>query len=292
MAKKIRKVYSDPKLVLNAPIMVFGAGNGQQELFSVSSYTLNNADGIPFPGNIYPEGYFYSPFYEVTLKELSDDTQSSYTKRINFVPTAYTTNVTSGITRSYNPEMEIFEDKTLWTITILSPVFYEFLVGQPFSIYDIQDEITYRGYLNKFSASIEGGTMLEITTEAKISREGLTGRAEGANGMSRYIIALIEENVPSYAEYIPSSGKLVWRAPKKMSDLTADSPIYNMPFANGRLYIHHNVNVFLRRQDPQGEYKLSRPSRHNPLKKYQVDGDAKLDLDYIQYIIDSMVDSC
>jgi hypothetical protein len=100
------------------------------------------------------------------------------------------------------------------------------------------------------------------------------------------------ENAPDYAEYIPSTGKLVWRGPKKMSDLESDSPIYNMPFTNGRLYIHKNVDVFVRRQDPHGEYRIFRPSLKNPLRRFQVEGDPKLDFDYIQYIIDSMVDAC
>jgi hypothetical protein len=65
-----------------------------------------------------------------------------------------------------------------------------------------------------------------------------------------------------------------------------------MPFTNGRLYVHHNVNVFVRRQDPHGDYMLYHPSKKNPLRRYQIEGDAKIDFDYIQYIIDSMVDAC
>ena len=258
--------------------------------FSISSYTLNNVDGIDFPGNINPEGYFYSPFYEVTLKELDDELQSVGTRRINFVPSAGTTNVTSAMTTFYRPTMGVFEDKPMWKIVVYSPVTYDFIAGRPFAIYDILEETTFRGSLSTFTTSENGGSILEIATETQIDPSGLRG--DGTSGRSRYIITMLDDNAPAYAEYIPSTGKLVWRGPKKMSDLTSDSPIYNMPFANGRHYIHRNLNVFVRRQDPHGEYKLYKPSAENPLRKFQVDGDAKLDFDYIQTIIDSMVDAC
>ena len=77
-----------------------------------------------------------------------------------------------------------------------------------------------------------------------------------------------------------------------MSDLDNDSPLYNMPFTNGRNYIHRNINVFVRRQDSTGGFHLFRPSIANPLRRFQVEGDAKLDFGMIKYIIDSMVDAC
>lgn len=290
--------YLGPGAITRTPVRAPGAQGERQSLFSVSSYTLNRYsvsdtdEGVPFPGNIQPEGYFYSPFYEIALKELDDELQTASTKRINFVPSAVTTTASSATTRFYIPDMGVFEDRVLWKVSIASPVSYDFLPGQPFCIYDIKEEMTYRGYLNGFSSMTNGGSILDISTEQEIDIDGLRGESPGANGNSRYIISMLEGNAPGYAEYIPSSGKLVWRGLKKMSDLTSDSPIYNMPFANGRLYIHHNVNVFVRRQDPHGEYKLFRPSKNNPLRRYQIEGDSKLDLDYVQYIIDSMVDAC
>ncbi len=275
--------------------------------FSVYSYALNKKapDDVPeehknkggiedkngvkhsFPGNISPEGYFYSPFYEVTLKELDDELQFVNTRRINFK--AVSASVNTVTVTFYSPEMGIFEDKDVYEINIVSPVNYNFIIGVPFAIYDVYNDETYRGHLTAMSSVTDGYSII-ITTEAKIDEEILIG-AE-TSGRSGYFIAMLEENAPEYAEYVPSSGKLVWRAPKKMSDLASDSPIYNMPFTNGRLYIHRNLNVFVRRQDPHADYKLFRPSSKNPLRRYQVEGDAKIDFDYIKQIIDSMVDAC
>jgi hypothetical protein len=144
--------------------------------------------------------------------------------------------------------------------------------------------MTYRGYLDKFEPTADRKSKLSIITDAEIISSGLT--------YGRYIISALNGNAPVYAEYIPASSKLIWRNPKKMSDLTSDSPIYNMPFTNGRFYIHKNLNVFVRRQDPNNDYKLFKPSEVNPLRRFQVEGDAKLDFDYIQQIIDTMVDAC
>lgn len=275
---------------LTASDIVFKAAS-ESDGFSVSSYTLNKIDDGEnnahiFPGNIAPEGYFYSPFYKVTLKELDDELQSIPVKRINFkVDTA---SVTSEDMEVYNPEMGMVLIKQMFTIKVVSPIFYDFLIGQPFVIYDVMNDNTYRGFLSEFNGNPDGTCRLSISTEAKIDQQLLTGES----GRSGYIISLMESNAPNYADFIPSSQKLIWRAPKKMSDLSSDSPIYNMPFTNGRLYIHQNLNVFVRRQDPNNDYKLFRPAQNNPLRRFQVEGDAKLDFDYIQTIIDSMVDAC
>ena len=309
-----RQTYIDPELeprAITQPL-VLGAqeeAGDHQDFFSIYPYALNrkppedvpvehkNKGGIEdeetnkysFPGNISPEGYFYSPFYEKTLKELDDELQSITTKRINFLPSD--AKVISVDSEFYYPEMGFFTTKKLYKITVISPISYDFLIGQPFSIYDIMDDVTYRGHLDGFSSRTNGSEIC-IATEEVIDSNGLKGLSEGSGGKSRYIISLLEENAPEYAEYIPSTGKLVWRGPKKMSDLSSDSPIYNMPFTNGRHYIHRNLNVFVRRQDPHGGYKLYRPSIKNPLRRFQIAGDAKLDFDYIQQIIDSMVDAC
>ena len=281
---------------------ILGANNNQDR-FSIYSYVLNkkapagvaeenkNKGGIEsdgekysFPGNISPEGFFYSPFYEVTLKELEDDLQFVQTKLINFNQTANTTTVSTERLECYNPETGGVELKDVFVISIVTPVPYEFILQQPFCIYDVMNDMTYRGFLRDFKETEDHRSRLYIVTDNEITQSALNS--------GRYIISVLNDNAPVYAEYIPTTNKLIWRGPKKMSELASDSPIYNMPFTNGRLYIHRNLNVFVRRQDPHGGFNLFRPSISNPLRRYQVEGDAKLDFDYIQTIIDSMVDAC
>lgn len=284
-----------PATKANRVPIVLGATNGEEDAFSVHSYFLNKTpDGgivgpdenkYTFPGNISPEGYFYAPFYEVTLKELDDELQYVDVRRINFNPTS--ASVSRRDIDVYNPNDGSTSSATLYDIKLVAPVPYDLIIGQPFSIYDIEKEMTYRAYLSDFS-----GRNLTVTTKEAISPVGLTGNKPGLNGKSQYIISYLSDNAPEYAEFIPSSQRLVWRGPKKMSDLESTSSIYDMPFANGRNYIHKNIDVFVRRQDPHGEYKLFRPSQNNPLRRFQIEGESKLDFDYIQEIIDSMVDAC
>ena len=270
--------------------VVLGAAN--QDKFLVSSYTINfvekeSGSNIKnrFPGNISPEGYFYSPFYEVSLKELDDDVQFIYVKRINFAPSK--ASAATATTTFYDPETKEETDKEVSIITIESPVSYNIIPGQPFCIYDISADTTHRGYLYGLS-----GRTFQIMVETEINETGLRGEEPGCDGKSQYIISILQENAPEYAEFIPSSQKLVWRGPKKMSELSSDSPLYDMPFTNGRLYIHKNVNVHVRRQDPENDFKLFRPCFDNPLNRYQVEGDGKLDFDNIRFITDSLTDAC
>ena len=255
-----------------------------KDMFSVKSDILNKIENsttegneIKFPGNIAPEGYFYSPFYEITLKELEEEIQSVAVKRINFKSVDAVCEETK--VTSYNPNTASEEEKNLYLIRVKSPVPYNIIMHQPFVVYDIDNDETKRGYLYAMNNS-----ELVIATEYTIDKEDLK--------KGRYIISLIEDNAPEYAEFLPSSQKLVWRGPKKMSELSSDSPIYNMPFTNGRMYIHKNLDIFVRRQDPNNDFSLFRPSINNPLRRYQIEGNPKLDFDQIQTITDSILDAC
>ena len=263
--------------------------------FTVSSYTVNKIikytetgnEVLGFPGNIMPEGYYYSPFTEVQLKEIDDSLQSMVVRRINFIPgeaSAYTAPMSA-----YNPETGVEEVKNMQFIKIAAPVPQNIIAGQPFCIYDVLDDMTYRGHLESLK-----GREMTICLEDEISNDGLRGGQDtSGNKRSRYIISVMNENAPEAAEFIPTSQRLVWRQIRKPSELTNDSPLYNMPFTNGRCYIQQNVNFFLRRQDPTGEYHLFRTSNNeNQLMRYQVEGYGKLDFDYIKYITDSMVNAC
>lgn len=266
-----------------------GAAN-IQDRFEISSYTLNmisksNTEEVPFPGNISPEGYFYSPFHEIMLRELDDVVESSEVRRINFVPAA--ASATTATTVFYNPDDGSSAETDVNIVKITTPVNYGFINNQPFCIYDVLCGLTYWGYFSGMT-----GREINILTKESIDSDGLTGNAEGSGGKSRYIISYLTENVPEYAEFIPTNQRLVWRAPKKMSELENTSPIYNMPFTNGRLYIHKNVNVFVRRQDPQEEYSVSKPSVLNPLNRFKVPGNKKIDFDYVREINDSLTDAC
>ena len=269
--------------------------NSRAGRFRVEPQDLNEIEKVgdtadtkyAFPGNISPEGYFYCPFSEVTLKELTDDPSFMTVIRINFTPASASLSVNP--VNVYDPNQGITSEENIPVITLTSPADYGFMVGRPFCVYDILEDRTYRGHMSAFTGDI---ISIALPSDVVIDEPGLKGLAEGANGKSRYIISMLEDNAPDYAEFLPSSQRLVWREPKKMSDLSSDSPLYNMPFTNGRLYIHKNTNIFVRRQDPTNLYHLFRPNVMNPLRRFQVEGDTPIDFDDVRFITDDMIESC
>ena len=69
--------------------------------------------------------------------------------------------------------------------------------------------------------------------------------------------------------------------------MTNRNELYDLPFSNGRFYIEKNLNIYLRRQDPFGDFGLS-VARHtdgqfhraNPMEYFNPDA-AKIDLSQV-----------
>lgn len=73
-----------------------------------------------------------------------------------------------------------------------------------------------------------------------------------------YKLYKINPNIPSYAELMPGNDLIYrWRDVNQNGFEDVEGLIDEYPFVNGCLYVHRNINIFLRRQDPFGEYGLS-----------------------------------
>jgi hypothetical protein len=85
-------------------------------------------------------------------------------------------------------------------------------------------------------------------------------------------------NVPVYAKLNVKKREFAWRKLIMQSELKPQSELYETTFSNGRLYLEKNINFFLRRQDPIGEYGLSNPiykeneENINTMAKYIIKG--------------------
>jgi hypothetical protein len=96
----------------------------------------------------------------------------------------------------------------------------------------------------------------------------------------RYRAFYTTESVPVYAKYVSQMQSFVWRKFLNPSLLPTDSELYDMPFANGRHYIEKNINFFLRRQDPEGEFGLlwaKGATAANPMDYFKLSGE-RIDL--------------
>lgn len=217
-------------------------------------------------GNIAPEGYYYNPNYKIQLKEISEDLSEAQTTLLNIDKKTTDTNY-----YTYN---------SLWKcgeLVIKSPKKYKFERGKQICVYNKETKKTL--FTTIHSVEKDGITVHAIY-EPVNTNTGKTAIEEDS------MILFVEDIVPPYAIYRQSSGTYIWRSPIKMSDILSGSSLYDAPFANGAIYIQNNINLFLKRQDPENQYGLARPEEKmnisiETLGDVSVWGKPKTDLRYL-----------
>lgn len=78
-----------------------------------------------------------------------------------------------------------------------------------------------------------------------------------------------------------------------------DDELFEAPFANGRFYLEKNINLFLKRQDPNGKYGLSKPlfkkyiqNIPNPMVRFTIPGNAPIDFSEIMFTLNNLSNNC
>lgn len=173
------------------------------------------------------EGYYYKPNYEIPIRTFSADVSE------------------------YKPEL-------------LDVVKIE-LLNDGESLYRITTSVS--NYLNNDDVLVFFDSLYNVSYACKIVNildinilDITIDDFELGDNFSakRYKLYKIYENIPNYAESIPGNGLVYrWRDIVQNGFEEIDGLIDEYPFVNGCLYIHKNINIFLRRQDPFGTYNLS-----------------------------------
>lgn len=244
----------------------------KKDSFSACTYLVNkvsveNKQGVKkdllLPGNLAPEGYFYNPKTIIKLADISDNISSVSMKQIKYKLTddgLYYEN------EGYDEEGKLvrylhgkFEISTK----------YDFIKGDFIALYQSEDGKVFYGIVN----DITGNTI-------DIAFEGIPSSSELKNKSTAMLTS--REYIAPYATFLPASRAFVWRPLVKPSELPNDSTLFDMPFANGCLYIHQNVNFFLKRQDPLNEFGVLYPEDANDnnepqTKFYKKHGNNKID---------------
>ncbi len=244
----------------------------KKDSFSACTYLVNkvsveNKQGVKkdllLPGNLAPEGYFYNPKTIIKLADISDNISSVSMKQIKYKLTddgLYYEN------EGYDEEGNLvrylhgkFEISTK----------YDFIKGDFIALYQSEDGKVFYGIVN----DITGNTI-------DIAFEGIPSPSELKNKSTAMLTS--REYIAPYATFLPASRTFVWRTLVKPSELPNDSTLFDMPFANGCLYIHQNVNFFLKRQDPLNEFGVLYPEDANDnnepqTKFYKKPGKNKID---------------
>ena len=187
-----------------------------------SVYNTRSKDGktVTFPINIFPEGYYYQAHYPIHIREYSDTVKQGQDTRIAFT------------VHESNGDKHILQLADSYNMHLM-----DYLV-----LYRKNDNSKRYGIIIK----IDG---LAFTVKAKLD-EGET--------MNDYLVYHEESDKPEFAlNFDDGSGRYYYRELKSDADISTDSDLYDSMFTNGVHYMYKDINFYLRRQDPTGEYGLS-----------------------------------
>ena len=272
--------------------------NGNKKPFAVKTYYLNDVEnsinewgassvnsvnqvdsgkkGIIY-GNIMPEGNYYNPHTQIELKSEDSVISEAPAKFLNYGDESVI---------SFEPKYKI--------LVINVPTNYGFYKGDFVAFFNKNNNDTIWGEIIKTEAS-EKGFILHIQLE-DIERGYEIDDFKGDKKI--YKAYWSPNNVPFYAKLLPNKRKFTWRKLLNQSELKNVNPLYDTTFSNGRLYIEKNINFFLRRQDPFGQYGLSTPIYKdgdniysNPMDDYSIPGSKQVDFSGIIYSINNF-DNC
>jgi len=253
-------------------------GESRIKGFTLSSYTINESvyvnledgstDIIKVPGNINLEGYFYNPYTEIKIREVSDE-----------------------VSKVRGKVIKIDKDSVIKSQVLVNGETY--------------DSISFNTIIN--NKLIKNDTLCLYNNETKELQWGIIYNVSGINVTlivessedfiaENYTVVSTEEGVPTYATFLPSSHSFVWRRIIPMSELENNSELLNMPFSNGRHYINKNVTFYLKRQDPLGENGLLKFDKtadyKNRLNSYRIEGWNPIDLSGIEYNLGKLGEIC
>ena len=272
----------------------FGKTGDTSVEFSVkTSNYMSVSDNTTGMANVAAEGYFYNPHTLLKLREDGLTPQIMKAKTINFESVTATTNrpgYSNGI-------FDAYKDVERTVITIKSPTDYGFQRGRMIAFYDIESygspKSTVWGEITNVSGLILTITIVGTPFGSSYT-EDLSYKLSPHDGKRRYYALYPQADIPTYAAFVPSMSSFVWRDFVAPSEMVQDMDLYNTAFSNGRFYIEKNINLFLRRQDPHGDYGLSKakePTVFNPMESFNAE-EKRIDLSGIMYQINNLNNLC
>lgn len=183
-------------------------------------------------------------------------------------------------------------------LTVRVPGEYSFIKGDYVALYDKVNGDTKWCMVKQFK---DGYLTVYLNDEDFNGLDILShqGYFRPLNGERRYFMFWSSDSVPEYAKLCIESKTFSWKRLIATSELDRNSDLFDLTFSNGRFYLQKNINFFLKRQDPRGEYGLSYPlfvdfeqKLPNPMVKFVMDGANKVDASVFDYIINNTLKSC
>lgn len=206
--------------------------------FEIKTGFFNSADGGEserYPINIYPEGYYYNPHYPVTIKQYSENINMGQHTLMNFV--------------SFEKEDSNYIVETAGIYYLSANNEISNITGRPSN-----DELI--AYNKKTNKRVMGKVVsCDMDT---LKNAVLTFDTTDTITKEDWAVFKVNKTMPESAyELNDGTGLYIWRDVKSCGEMTPEDALYDSVFTNNALYIHRNINFFLRRQDPFGIYKLN-----------------------------------
>ena len=263
-------------------------------------------------GNIYPEGYFYNPHTIIKVRENEDIEMTSPAKIINYK------NIILKHSKTYllfknDGEIKIFDDlskvenekndnenlilQSKYEINIDTPVNYDFYKGDNIAFYNKKTMGLVWGEIT----SVSGVNLTIIIDGSDLDKFGNIDAAlfDPYSGKREFYAYWSPNDTPIYAKLCEGKKKFVWRRILEPTKMMQDDELFETPFANGRFYLEKNINLFLKRQDPNGKYGLSKPlfkkyiqNIPNPMVRFTIPGNAPIDFSEIMFTLNNLSNNC
>lgn len=197
---------------------------------------LNKKEVISYPGNLFPEGYYYQPHYRIHLKDLSDKISQSSDTQMLLTDEGVQTGSTGD------------------EVTFTTLYDYDLVAKDEIVIQDTKNNIFYDAVVTGATGVTGETKAVAVLSNGMRINEGIDPDFQPTS----FLVFKKTLGIPKYALHYPdTSGKYIWRPVVPHSKVKTDSEIYDKPFANGAHYRHVGINFFLKRQDPYGYYELN-----------------------------------
>lgn len=210
--------------------------NGKDFLERKNIAKNNDASESYVPINLNPEGYYYKAHYRIPLKEYMPRVYWGSDILVKVVSSLKSATYAIGTKISYMTFNEVMYE-------------YEIICDKSYNMI-VHDKI-YLVNKNNVNDVVYG-----MITEFNNNKYKVVINKDIT--FSNYKFFKVNPIKPENSYTIPDgSGNYVWRIEKGFNDIDSDSELYNRPFTNGTHYLHKDINLYLKRQDPHGTYGVS-----------------------------------
>jgi hypothetical protein len=190
---------------------------------SIKTNELNPSKYTNYRVNLNPEGYYYKAHHKIILKEYNDTVEWGSDGLIDDFGAFSKTQVSGGF------EYTIECDTKKYFLSICDTL-YLFKNGNPIIYFNL--------------SSVANDSFTFIIKENVNINEYMLFKQNPLKPNNTY-------------NFNDGSGKYNWRTFKGVDEYSNEDALKNRPFANETHYLHRNINLYVRRQDPHGLYGLS-----------------------------------